>query len=97
MHSGARANVPVEINLKGMKHGRLSYREGWRYAYPWARFWQIAGTCGASAVYGLDAHDPKDFAQMTRRIEEANTFLDLSGVRVITQWEQVRLGKRGRR
>lgn len=94
--AASRTQVPLEINLKGMQHGRLAYREGWRYAYPWARFWEIAGAYGCTAVYGMDAHAPEHFELMAKRIEEVQSFLDLSGVRVVEQWADLRLGKKER-
>ena len=92
--AAVNAEVPLEINLKGMKHGKLAYREGWRYAYPWARFWEIAGTFGCTAVYGMDAHDPRQFALMPQRIAEVQTFIDLTGVRVREQWDALQFGKK---
>ena len=92
-----KAGVPLEINLKGMKHGKLAYREGWRYPYPWARFWEIAGSFGCTAVYGLDAHAPEQFALMPQRIAEVKTFIDITGVRVWEQWDALRLGKKEKR
>ena len=95
--AAVKAGVPLEINLKCMKHGKLAYREGWRYPYPWARFWEIAGSFGCTAVYGLDAHAPEQFALMPQRIAEVKTFIDITGVRVWEQWDALRLGKKEKR
>ncbi len=49
-------NVPLEINLLGIRTGR---------AYPRREFWEIAGEVGNEVVFGVDAHaaeDAVDFA-----------------------------------
>lgn len=48
-------NIPLEINLLGMKEGRH---------YPNPKFWEIVSEVGNSVILGQDAHEPSD---MTNR------------------------------
>ena len=45
-----RLNLPLEINLLGIRDGR---------AYPRQLFWQIAGEEQCPVTFGCDAHDVK--------------------------------------
>lgn len=42
-------NIPLEINLLGIRDGRH---------YPREEFWRFAGEVGAPVTFGFDAHDP---------------------------------------
>ena len=42
-------NVPLEINLLGLREGR---------EYPRIDFWQIAAEVGNDVLFGSDSHDP---------------------------------------
>jgi histidinol-phosphatase (PHP family) len=44
-----RLNIPLEINLLGIREGRC---------YPTERFWRIAAEEGAPVTVGIDAHSP---------------------------------------
>ena len=48
-----RLNMPLEINLNGIRDNRY---------YPREDFWEIAGRFGADAVLGFDAHMPRHVA-----------------------------------
>lgn len=52
--------MPIEINLEGIKVGLRKYDNGKieRYRYPVEEFWQIAGEVGCPVIIGVDAHDP---------------------------------------
>lgn len=56
-------NIPIEINLEGMKSGIREYNNGTirRYGYPVEDFWKIAGEIGGPVIIGIDAHDPSAF------------------------------------
>ena len=47
----ALKNIPLEINFLGIMDGRH---------YPNPLFWDIAKECGCKAIFGCDAHSPKD-------------------------------------
>lgn len=57
--------VPIEYNLLGLSH---SANLG-RTAYPHPEFWKLAGQEGATALIGVDAHDPKHLAKTKLRLE----------------------------
>lgn len=47
-----RLNIPLEINLLGLRTDRY---------YPREHFWQIAGEEGCQVILGCDAHEPQSF------------------------------------
>lgn len=51
------SSVPIEYNLMGILHARNNGTEG----YPCRKFWELAGKMGATAIIGIDAHNPKTF------------------------------------
>lgn len=51
------AGIPIEYNLMGILHARNNGAEG----YPCRKFWKLAGEMGATAIIGVDAHNPKTF------------------------------------
>ena len=46
-----KLNVPLEINLLGIRAGRF---------YPQDRFWAIAGQTDCPVTFGFDSHSPRD-------------------------------------
>ena len=69
--------VLLEYNLSGL------YYQSWRTGagYPTPGFWQIAAREGASAIIGLDAHNPARYAD-TRVYDQARKDLAALGIRV---------------
>lgn len=55
------ADVPLEVNLGGIKYGMRTIGRETRLPYPYRRFWEIAAEKGNKAVYGLDVHDPREY------------------------------------
>lgn len=70
--------VPIEYNLLGIAHGRAAGKIG----YPHPDFWRIAGEMGATAVIGIDAHEPEAFLDLRLR-EKAEKLLKSLGVKTI--------------
>ena len=60
--SACDANIPIEINLNGLKYGKRQIGEEWRYTYPYRAFWKVAEQYPVDVVYGLDAHTPEKYA-----------------------------------
>lgn len=56
-----RHNIPIEINLNGLKYGKKQLGKEVRYPYPYRAFWEIAQTYPVKTVYGLDAHTPSKY------------------------------------
>lgn len=71
-------NLPLEYNLSGLYP--ISWRSG--LGYPNPDFWEIAAREGATAIIGLDAHDPQRFLD-TDKYDGAVRFLDSLGIRRI--------------
>lgn len=57
-------NLPLEINLAGIRKGFHTYGNGERrLLYPHREFWKIAAELGCKVVIGIDAHQPSNFSQ----------------------------------
>ena len=50
--------TPLEYNLLGFHHGESDGKPG----YPYPDFWRLAGSMGAEAIIGIDAHQPEAYA-----------------------------------
>lgn len=68
-------DIPLEINLNGMRYGTYPYLEGERYPYPYRDFWEIASTFPVKVVYGFDAHHPTTLLELSR-IAKAEKILE---------------------
>lgn len=64
-----RLNIPLEINLGGMRWGKKQVGNEYRYAYPYRSFWEIAEKIQCPVVYGLDAHKPEKYLDKNCYIE----------------------------
>ncbi|MCM1544382.1 MAG: histidinol-phosphatase, partial [Ruminococcus sp.] len=69
--------IPIEYNLLGIEHGKAAGKVG----YPHPEFWKIAGEMNATAVIGIDAHDPKAYLD-TKTHHEAEQLLARLGVKL---------------
>lgn len=71
-------DIPLEYNLSGF------YPQSWRkgVGYPAPGFWQIAAQEGASAILGLDAHNPQRYAD-TAVYDKAAMDLDAMGIPLV--------------
>jgi histidinol-phosphatase (PHP family) len=63
-------NIPLEINLLGLREGRN---------YPGERFWKIAARAGNTVIYGSDAHAPSH-VYSERLVQKADRFLERCGI-----------------
>ena len=68
--------IPLEYNLLGITHGKNDGMQG----YPHPDFWRLAGKLGATAVIGIDAHDPKAYLDLELH-ENAEKTLNRFGVK----------------
>lgn len=55
-------DIPLEVNLNGLKYGRRQLGKELRYTYPYRRFWEVASQYDVRVLYGLDAHQPEKYA-----------------------------------
>ena len=54
-------DVPLEINLAGIRKGIVTVGNEKRYLYPYRPFWEVVAKYKCRVVIGVDAHDPRDF------------------------------------
>lgn len=59
-------DIPLEVNLKGLRRGGFLYEDGEHCAYPYPPFWNIISQYGCKCVYGYDAHQPWDLLEVKR-------------------------------
>lgn len=59
-------NIPLEINLNGIRYGKMMYEPCDAYAYPYRAFWEIAATYPIECIYGYDAHQPTTLLESKR-------------------------------
>lgn len=67
-------DIPLEINLNGMRYGKLMYDKEDRFPYPYRTFWEIAAQYPVKVLYGFDAHQPVTLLE-TKRIAKAKEIL----------------------
>ena len=53
-------NIPVELNIRGMERGMITFPTGTRYYYPNYDFWKVLSQYPINVVIGIDAHKPAD-------------------------------------
>lgn len=71
-------NIPLELNLNGIRYGRHEINEEMRYAYPFREFWEIIAEYQCPVVMGWDAHDPKLFLDKKRISQVKDLVSDLN-------------------
>ncbi len=81
-HQAALYDIPLEINLNGLRYGKKLIDHQEVYPYPCRDFWQIAKQYDCKAVYGYDAHDPSTLSQ-SWRIDEVNRVLAGLDIKII--------------
>lgn len=69
-------NIPLEYNLSGLYP--ISWRSG--LGYPNPGFWELAAGEGATAIIGLDAHDPARYND-TDKYDSAIFYLKSLGIK----------------
>lgn len=64
--AAAKAKIPLELNLNGLRYGHKPYKDGLAYVYPYRPFWEIAAQYDTICVYGYDAHHPTTLLEADR-------------------------------
>ncbi|WP_416325744.1 histidinol-phosphatase [[Eubacterium] hominis] len=62
--AAVEANIPLEINLNGIRYGYQQIGKEKRITYPYRRFWEVASRYPVKVVYGLDAHHPDKYGDL---------------------------------
>lgn len=80
------ADVPLEVNMGGIKRGMRTIGRQNRLVYPYRRFWEVAARKGNKVIYGLDAHDPQEYLKKEQYdiVDEVIAGLDLHFVDALT-------------
>ena len=80
------ADVPLEVNMGGIKRGMRTIGRQTRLVYPYRRFWEVAARKGNKVIYGLDAHDPQEYLKKEQYdiVDEVIAGLDLHFVDALT-------------
>ncbi len=55
-------DVPLEINVGGIRSGKKRIGDQLRWCYPVYQFFEMAAKMGAKCIIGLDAHAPEQLA-----------------------------------
>ena len=78
------ADVPLEVNMGGIKRGLRTIGRQTRLVYPYRRFWEVAARKGNKVVYGLDAHDPAEYLKKEQYdiVDEVIAGLDLHFIKM---------------
>lgn len=51
-------DVPLEVNVGGIRRGKELIGKDYRYGYPTVEFFKLASKKGAKCIIGIDAHRP---------------------------------------
>lgn len=65
-------DMPIEINVNGMKKSKVKYNNGKRYQYPIKEFWELSKEYKVKRIIGIDAHDPSDMRDFNIGLEFCN-------------------------
>ncbi len=61
-----KLNIPLELNLNGVRYGQHEINGSMKFSYPYREFWEIVEEFQCPVVMGWDAHDPKLFLDKER-------------------------------
>ncbi|MGL5084406.1 MAG: histidinol-phosphatase [Clostridium sp.] len=64
-------NIPLEINVNGLRRLKLKYNHGERYPYPHKDFWALAKDYKVDIIIGIDAHSPEELNDLDIGLEFA--------------------------
>lgn len=85
-----RNNGVLEVNLNGLRYGKLYYSTGKAYAYPTRNFFKIISEYGLKVCYGFDAHHPATLLENKRMIE-CNKILKNIELNYVNNFEELPL------
>ncbi len=60
--AASKMKVPLEVNLNGIRYGKVQLGDEYRYRYPHRKFWEIAQNYDVEVIFGLDAHEPSKYS-----------------------------------
>jgi len=66
-----KLNMPIEININGMRRPKVKYNNGERYQYPIKEFWELSKEYNVKRIIGIDAHNPEELHDLEMGINFA--------------------------
>lgn len=64
LETAEKLDMPLEININGIRRTIVRYNLGERYAYPIKEFWELSKEYNVRRIIGIDAHDPLHLKNM---------------------------------
>ncbi|MBU5454390.1 histidinol-phosphatase [Caproiciproducens sp. MSJ-32] len=64
LETAEKLDMPIEININGIRRPMVRYNLGERYAYPIKEFWELSKEYNVKRIIGVDAHNPLNFENM---------------------------------
>lgn len=86
IETAMECDVPLEINVGGIRSGKKKIGEEYRWSYPTTSFFSIASEMGAKCIIGIDAHSPKQLSDEAAN-SKATLFAQQLGLWVINRLE----------
>lgn len=71
LEAAERLNMPIEININGMRRPKVKYNNGERYQYPIKEFWELSKEYNVKRIIGIDAHNPEELHDLEMGINFA--------------------------
>jgi histidinol-phosphatase (PHP family) len=72
-------DLPIEINVNGLRKPMISYNKGKRHKYPMEDFWSLVKEYDVRVIIGIDAHNPCELHDLDMGLNFAKEF----GIEVI--------------
>ncbi|MGL5417725.1 MAG: histidinol-phosphatase [Clostridium sp.] len=66
LKAAEKLEMPLEININGLKKGKIKTSRGERYMYPMKEFWELSKEYNIQRIIGIDAHNPKDLEDLEK-------------------------------
>lgn len=78
IHASIKYDCPLEINIGGIKAGKLKIGNSYRYHYPTVEFFKLASKMHAKCIIGVDAHSPETLLDESLQYEAIKFANDLN-------------------
>lgn len=82
IRTAMECDVPLEINVGGIRSGKRKIGEEERWCYPTIAFFSIAKRMGAKCIIGIDAHSPTQLSNEAANVK-AERFAQELGLWVV--------------
>lgn len=76
--------IPLELNF-GPASQKKRLEDG-QLAYPHSIFWEVVAKKQVPVMFGVDAHNPKQFLQMKQSLAEIERFIDIRKLNLVERY-----------